>query len=497
MTAPDRWERIEQLYHDALARDEHERATFLRSACGADNQLRSEVESLLARNEAAEVLFAVPALQTFGDLLTADVDPGPEGATFGGYRIERLLGRGGMGSVFLAYDTRLDRRVALKLVEVPADGDAARRLLREARNAAALNHPNICTVHEAGEVNGSAFIAMEYVPGRSLRERLDEGALDLTDAIRYGLQVAEALAYAHDQGVVHRDLKAANAIVTEGGRLKIVDFGLAHRADAAAVSATTLSSLVPPGTPTGTPYAMAPEQVRGESADAHTDIWALGVLLYELVTGAKPFRGAAVAEMFSAILRDPPAPLPDSVPVGLRVLIERCLAKQPKQRYRHAADVQSALEAIQAGTVPRSIAWRYRLNRRLRLLSATVLVAIAAALASLNVGGLRDRLIGNAPETAPLKLAVLPLEDLSGGVDQQYCRRHTRGARDDTRQDRRAARDRPLVGVALQGNREASVPSSKGVERRRPLDRIRRAIWRSRPNHSAAHRRCHREPFVG
>lgn len=128
--------------------------------------------------------------------------------------------------MFLAYDTRLDRRVALKLVEIPADGAAARRLLREARNAAALNHPNICTVYEASEANGSAFIAMEYVPGRSLRERLDEGALDLTDAIRYDLQVAEALAYAHDQGVVHRDLKAANAIVTEGGRLKIVDFGL-------------------------------------------------------------------------------------------------------------------------------------------------------------------------------------------------------------------------------------------------------------------------------
>jgi serine/threonine protein kinase len=316
MTAPDRWERIEQVYHDALARDEHERATFLRSACGADNQLRSEVESLLARNEAAEALFAVPALQTFGDLLTADVDPGHEGATFGGYRIDRLLGRGGMGSVFLAYDTRLDRRVALKLVEIPADGAAARRLLREARNAAALNHPNICTVYEASEANGSAFIAMEYVPGRSLRERLDEGALDLTDAIRYGLQVAEALAYAHDQGVVHRDLKAANAIVTEGGRLKIVDFGLAHRADAAAVSATTLSSLVPPGTPTGTPYAMAPEQVRGENSDARTDVWALGVLLYEMVAGAKPFRGATVPEMFSAILRDSPARLPDAVPVA-------------------------------------------------------------------------------------------------------------------------------------------------------------------------------------
>ena len=154
------------------------------------------------------------------------------GTTVGVHRLERLLGRGGMGAVFLAYDTRLQRHVALKVLDRQADDSATRaRLLREARNAAGLNHPHICTIHEVGEADGTTFIAMEYVAGRSLRERIDEAALPADDVIRLGIQAAEALAYAHDHGVVHRDLKAANAIVGENGRLKIVDFGLARRDD--------------------------------------------------------------------------------------------------------------------------------------------------------------------------------------------------------------------------------------------------------------------------
>ena len=295
------------------------------------------------------------------------------GTNVGSYRIERLLGRGGAGTVYLAYDTTLHRQVALKMITAPAEGETSRaRLQREARNAAALNHPNICTVYEVGDANDFAFIAMEYVAGRSLRDRIDAGALPVDEAVRYGLHTADALAYAHEHGVVHRDFKAANAIVGDDGRLKVVDFGLARRDDARLAEATTFASVVPAGAVAGTPYAMAPEQVRGQAADARTDIWALGVLLYEMVTGARPFESATTADLFSSILRDAPAPMPDTVPIELRAVVERCLEKAPERRYQHASEVRAALEVIQASTVATWSPWRSRLARRRSLCGCRV-----------------------------------------------------------------------------------------------------------------------------
>ena len=343
------------------------------------------------------------------------------GTTLGTYRIERPLGRGGMGAVFLAYDTTLRRPVALKVVDqAAADSETSRsRLLREARSAAALNHPNICTIHEVGHASGTAFIAMEYVEGRSLREYLDErGALPSADALRYAIQTADALAYAHEHGVVHRDLKAANIMVSADGRLKVVDFGLARREDAFVADATTLASAVPSGAPAGTPYAMAPEQVRGEAADARTDVWALGVLLYELVTGTKPFVASTVPELFSAILKEPPRPWPSGVKMALRPVIERCLEKDPARRYQDAREVRLVLETIQAGSVPVWSTWRYRVMRPGALAAAGV-IAIVAVSVVMNVGGVRDRVAGR-PVTSPIKLAVLPFENLTGDPAQEY-----------------------------------------------------------------------------
>jgi TolB-like protein len=260
---------------------------------------------------------------------------------------------------------------------------------------------------------------MEYVGGGSLRDRLDEGALPVEDAVRLGIQAADALSYAHDHGVVHRDFKAANAMLTEDGRLKIVDFGLARRADALMTHATTMSSAVPAGTAVGTPYAMAPEQVRGELAEGGTDIWALGVLLYEMVAGTKPFSGATAAELFSSILTNAPAPLPDGVPVELRAVIDRCLQKDPERRYPHARDVQAALEAIRAGTVSPWVAWRFHLRRRPGLAFAASLLAVGAVLAGVNVGGIRGRLAGTTA-LAPIKLAVMPFDNLTADPEQEY-----------------------------------------------------------------------------
>jgi eukaryotic-like serine/threonine-protein kinase len=277
-----------------------------------------------------------------------------------------------MGVVFLAHDSTLHRQVALKVLDSPADDVTGRaRLLREARSGAALNHPNICTVYEVDEADGRAFIAMEYVDGRPLSDRLAESPLLVQEALRYGIEAADALAYAHDHHVTHRDLKAANAIVTATGRLKLVDFGLARREDALLTDATTLASVAPTGVPIGTPYAMAPEQVRGGATDARTDIWALGVLLHEMVSGRKPFAAATTPELFSAILRDPSAPLPDAMPRALRSVIERCLQKEPERRYQSAHEVRAALEAIQRETIPWTD-WRSQLRPYPRMAAATV-----------------------------------------------------------------------------------------------------------------------------
>jgi TolB-like protein/predicted Ser/Thr protein kinase len=343
------------------------------------------------------------------------------GMTLGIHRLERLLGRGGMGAVFLAYDTRLHRQVAIKVLEGRTDDATSRvRLLREARNVAALNHPHICTIHEVGEADGTAFIAMEYVAGRSLRDQIDDGALPMADVLRLGVQAADALAYAHDHGVIHRDFKAANAIVGEGDRLKVVDFGLARRDEAGLTDATTLATAVPAGAVAGTPYSMAPEQVRGETADARTDIWALGVLLYEMATGAKPFTGQTTPDVFSSILAKAPAPLPPTVPTALRVVIERCLKKEPGLRYQRAGDVQGALEEIGAGTVAPWSSWAYHISTHPILTASAAALMVGVLFVGLNIGGLRDRLVGSGVDPAPLKLAVLPLQDLSGDAGQAF-----------------------------------------------------------------------------
>jgi eukaryotic-like serine/threonine-protein kinase len=326
-----------------------------------------------------------------------------------------------MGVVFLAHDAILHRKVALKVLASPdGDGTARARLLREARNAAALNHPNICTIHEVNEADGRAFIAMEYVEGRPLSDRLAESALPLKEAVQYGIEAADALAYAHDHGVIHRDLKAANAIVTTTGRLKLVDFGLARREDALLVDDTTVQSLAPAGVVAGTPYAMAPEQVRGGITNARTDIWALGVMLCELVSGARPFNAPSTPELFSSILRDAPVALPKRVPPELRMVIERCLEKEPERRYESAREVRAALEAIHGGTTAPWTVWRARVRRRPLAAAAVGLLGAVAVLVGFNVGGARDRLVGNSPASAPIKLAVLPFENLTGDPEQEY-----------------------------------------------------------------------------
>jgi len=280
------------------------------------------------------------AIPPAGALSAGALQPG---VTLGKYIIERRLGRGGMGVVFLAYDATLERRLAIKVLGSPMEDESSRALLmREARSASALNHPNICTIYEVGEENGRAFIAMEYIDGRPLRDVVEAGPLQVEDALRYGIEAADALAHAHDRGVVHHDLKAANAIVSTSGRLKVVDFGLARRTNTDVTSFAETDA----GMAMGTPYAMAPEQVRGLATDVRTDIWALGVLLFEMLAGARPFGGRTTDELFASILRDPTKPLsPQTHPLLLEI-VHTCLAKEAGHRYQRAADVRLVLEAV-------------------------------------------------------------------------------------------------------------------------------------------------------
>jgi serine/threonine protein kinase len=271
------------------------------------------------------------------------------------YRVVAEIGHGGMGVVYRAHDEVLQRDVALKVVGNSAVAEESSRgqLLHEARAASALSHPNICTIHEVGEHQSELYMVMEVVEGKTLKELIGAGAVPVELVLRYGAQIAAALAHAHSRSVVHHDLKSSNIVVTPQGLVKVLDFGLATRAPKVAVNEATLS-LTPAesaGVIMGTLAYMAPELLRGLPGDYRSDLWALGVVLYEAASGGLPFRGRTAPELSSAILSEMAPPLPERIPPGLSAIIQRCLAKEPAQRYQQAAEVQAALEPLQSQAV--------------------------------------------------------------------------------------------------------------------------------------------------
>jgi len=348
------------------------------------------------------------------------------GQTFGHYRIIQRIGSGGMGVVYKAEDTSLDRFVALKFLpeNLSHDHQAMERFQREAKAASALNHPNICTIYELNEVHDQTYISMELVGGQPLSAHLLNGALSADEVIEYGLQLAEGLAHAHEHGVIHRDLKSANVMITQEGRAKVLDFGLAKRFTGTELDEATRSqaSLTAPGALVGTLAYMPPEQLRGQPADARGDIWALGVVLYEMATAHLPFGGQTGYELSSAIMNQAPRPLPSQVPTELRAVIERCLEKEPGWRFQRAGEVREVLGAVQAGAVAPWVAWRYRLARRPWLALVAALLVTVAVVVGLNVGGLRGRLFGGKTSipVRSTRLAVLPFANLTGDPEQEF-----------------------------------------------------------------------------
>jgi serine/threonine protein kinase len=275
--------------------------------------------------------------------------PIAQSSRLGDYEILSVIGEGGMGVVYRAHDHRLRRDVAIKVLAGPilAGADRAHQALQEARHAARLNHPQICTVHEVGESDGESFIVMELIDGRSLQAVLAKGtALPVESIVAYGGQIADALAHAHDRGVIHRDLKAANVMVTDDGRVKVLDFGIAELTTGMSEKEQTTVVDASSGSAAGTLAYMAPERLLGEPASERSDLWALGVLLFKMASGSLPFTGRTAAETTAAILQAPLPPLPLHVPGSLRGVIQRCLTRTPGERYQKAREVRAALEVV-------------------------------------------------------------------------------------------------------------------------------------------------------
>ncbi len=355
---PERWLDVERLFHEALAREPERRGEFLWAACGPDSELRGEVQSLLATEGCDSRFLERSVLQEAARQLALQGPPPLVGRSIGRYEIVELLGAGGMGEVYRARDTVLDRHVALKVLfpAYPADTGAVPHLVREAQSAARLSHPNICTVHEVGSFEGRPFLAMEYVEGQTLAQKLRDGAFPPRRVLDYGIQIARALAHAHERQILHKDLKSANVIVTSDEQIKVVDFGIARRMGPAGIEQVTLGASQTSRVVAGTPAYMAPEVLRGEAADARSDVWALGVLLYEMASGTHPFSGVTAFEVIASIMAGPPT-LRTSMPPGLRTVVQRCLTVDRAERYQRLADVALALEDVRARTSPVTRGW--------------------------------------------------------------------------------------------------------------------------------------------
>jgi len=348
----DRWRRVEELYHATLERDAPERSAFLEGACAGDVDLRREVESLLEYDHPPNDAPENPSGGKHGaiDMTGAQAPPLAAGTEVGSYRIVERLGSGGMGEVYRAVDTRLARDVALKVLarDMASRPDWLWRFTREAKAASRLNHPSIVTIYDIGESAGVHFIAMEYVPGRTLAQSIPPDGLPPALATRYAAAIASALARAHAGGVIHRDIKPANIMITDEGGLKVLDFGLARFiADEAASErdAVTSAAVTRAGVILGSAAYMSPEQASGRAVDARSDIFSWGLVLYEMLSGRRAFREDSRFATMAAILHKEPEPLAAEVPLNLREVVSRCLSKDPASRFQNMSAAAAALGA--------------------------------------------------------------------------------------------------------------------------------------------------------
>jgi serine/threonine-protein kinase len=396
---PERYRQVGDLYHRALEIATDQRAAFLDQACASDEPLRRDVESLLALDRQAENFMEEPALEVAAEMLAAEQAHSIIGQSIGHYQIISLLDAGGMGEVYLARDSRLGRKVALKLLppSFMKDGERVRRFKQEARAASALNHPNIITIYEIGEADDLHYIAAEFIEGQTLRKRLKGETMTLREALRIAIQVAGALESAHAAGVIHRDIKPENIMLRPDGLVKVLDFGLAklagRQSDTADVGPLADSVVkTDPGMVMGTIRYMAPEQARGLMVDAGADIFSLGVVLYEMIAARAPFEGATTADVMISLLTSEPPPLSHfnpKAPAELDRIVTRALKKDREDRYQRAADLELDLKEIERRLDDAQGEQRLGLSDRIRqlavrrsafLTAGLLFIALAAAL---------------------------------------------------------------------------------------------------------------------
>lgn len=390
---PERWQQIKPIFQSAIEHPPAERASYLNQACVSNPSLRGEVEALIFAHERAGDDFAVLGAAVAATMLRDTAAGSMIDHRLGPYQIIRQIGRGGMGSVYLARDSRLGRKVALKLLpaQFTTDAERVRRFEQEARAAAAINHPNVATIYDIGEHDGAIFIAMEYVEGETLAAKINGHPLAAAEIVESGLQVADALDEAHAKGVTHRDIKPANLMLTPRGQIKVLDFGLAkitrpeRQAVASDISAVSITET---GVVMGTASYMSPEQALGQEVDHRSDIFSLGVVLYEMTTGRRPFAGMSATEIIDRILHAQPEPLVrfnERAPAELERIVNRCIAKQRERRYQSAGELLLDLRQLRRELASGQVELKARpakpAGRRGFIIALALLLSLASVLA--------------------------------------------------------------------------------------------------------------------
>jgi serine/threonine protein kinase/cytochrome c-type biogenesis protein CcmH/NrfG len=428
---PAQLQTIEEIYRAALDQEPDQVSAFLDTACEGDEALRGKIEALLTSRERATDFIETSAVGLARKIIEDGQTDLLVGQTFGHYKISKRIGTGGMGEVYLATDVTAGRKAALKLLPMRFTGDADRlkRFQQEARAVVALNHPNILTVYEIGHDHSTHYIASELIEGETLRQRLETGHLQVSEAVDVGIQVASALAAAHEAGIVHRDIKPENIMLRPDGYVKVLDFGVAKLAEQEAPATmpkdealrlveTNLGSIL------GTARYMSPEQTLGAPVDKRTDIWSLGVVLYEMVTGHAPFTGDTPQEVMTSILEKERPPLTSYIkqtPAELQQIIAKALRKDRSERYQSAAEMFEALKNLR-----RKLEFKAELERSapplwLRWTRSPVAVALALVVSALALMLPFYRYRKPQPSLPPDKsIAVLPLENLSNEKDNTF-----------------------------------------------------------------------------
>jgi eukaryotic-like serine/threonine-protein kinase len=428
---PERWQQVKELLGSALEQKTEDRAAFLERASDGDESLRREVETLLASFQESDRIIETPVAWAVSDLVSGDQSESLVGKRLGHYEIVSLLGEGGMGAVYLARDTKLGRKIALKLLPsyFTSDADRLQRFEQEACAASALNHPNILTIYEIGETDGTNFIATEFIEGMTLRELMAGAPMKFGEVLNVAEQVASALAAAHEAGIIHRDVKPENIMVRRDALVKVLDFGLAKlmKPQVTGTEARTRAMVkTSSGVVMGTVHYMSPEQSRGLPVDARTDIWSFGVVLYEMLARGAPFAGETHSDVVAAILKSEPPGLDDDareVPRELERIVNKCLEKDRERRYSSVGELLVDLRNLKEDLdlTPARVATsqerrrRPLLSRRWLAISALVMLMVAALIYLL--------LFRGAPTAVSHEIksiAVLPLENLSGDPSQEY-----------------------------------------------------------------------------